>query len=114
MPTATYDAIADWYDALVRSDSFVGDVVLAPLFTLLGAVQNQYICDLACGQGRLARAFARMARTLSASISQPSCLRWPNATKPRIRSALPISSIMPKPFHRLVTPSFMGWCVIWP
>jgi hypothetical protein len=30
MPTAAYDAIADWYDALVRSDSFVGDQIREP------------------------------------------------------------------------------------
>jgi len=59
MPTAAYDAIADWYDALVCSDSFVGDVVLSHLFTLMGDMQHQQICDLACGQGRLARLFAQ-------------------------------------------------------
>ena len=59
MPTAAYDAIAAWYDALVRSDSFVGDLIWSPLFTLLGDVHDQQICDLACGQGRLARALAQ-------------------------------------------------------
>jgi ubiquinone/menaquinone biosynthesis C-methylase UbiE len=59
MPTPAYDPIAEWYDALVRSSMLAGDVVLPHVFTLLGDVQNQPICDLACGQGRLARALAQ-------------------------------------------------------
>lgn len=59
MVPAAYDAIAEWYDSLVRSTSFAGDLVLSHLFTLLGDVDGQHICDLACGQGRLARVLAQ-------------------------------------------------------
>jgi len=54
----------------VRSTSFAGDLVLSHLFTLLGDVDGQHICDLACGQGRLARALAqRGAHVVGVDIS---------------------------------------------
>lgn len=56
MPAATYDAIATWYDTVVRSTSLAGDLVMSHLFPLLGDISDQRICDLAGGQGRLSRA----------------------------------------------------------
>ena len=56
---ADYDAIASWYDATVRSGSLAGDLVLPHLFDLGGDVRDRSICDLACGQGRVARALAQ-------------------------------------------------------
>jgi len=56
--TSPYDAIADWYDASVRPHTLESDIVLAHLFDLLGNVRHQFICDLACGQGRAARLLA--------------------------------------------------------
>jgi len=58
MPTS-YDAIAAWYDGMVRSDSLAGDRMLQHFFDLIGPVDGQQICDLACGQGHVARALAR-------------------------------------------------------
>jgi len=57
--TAAYDSIADWYDQIIRADALAGDLVLPYLFELAGPVAGRQICDLACGQGRIARELAR-------------------------------------------------------
>ncbi len=59
MQASTYDAIAQWYDETVRSGALAGDLVLPALFSLLEPLPGQVICDLACGQGRLARILAQ-------------------------------------------------------
>jgi ubiquinone/menaquinone biosynthesis C-methylase UbiE len=59
MTRAQYDSIAAWYDACVRSESVPDHFVLSHLLEILGDVRGLYICDLACGQGRLARELAR-------------------------------------------------------
>jgi ubiquinone/menaquinone biosynthesis C-methylase UbiE len=55
----TYDDIAEWYDRWVS-----GDVRRDPLFAavagLLGPLAGARICDLACGQGRVARYLAEL------------------------------------------------------
>jgi ubiquinone/menaquinone biosynthesis C-methylase UbiE len=53
MPDAAYDPIAAWYDQLVR-DGAVWPTV-QQLLELAGDVAGQRICDVACGQGHLAR-----------------------------------------------------------
>src|SRR5262245_60188226 len=58
--TSSYDAIASWYDRLVRPDSRAGARMLQHLFELIGPVSDQQICDLACGQGHLARKLAQV------------------------------------------------------
>ena len=58
MSLTRYDTIADWYDKTVRTSSIVSDLILEPVLSLLGNTQNQTICDVACGQGRLARLLA--------------------------------------------------------
>src|SRR5689334_18277246 len=60
MPEAAYDAIATWYNDLVRSDDMVGKFVRSSLFKLIGDVNGQEVCDLACGQGRIARDLAQL------------------------------------------------------
>ncbi len=61
-----YDAIADWYDQYIQGDPFYYDRVCA----VVGDVAGQEICDLACGQGALARALARRdARVTGVDIS---------------------------------------------
>ncbi len=59
MTEALYDNIAAWYDKTISSASPVYDVVLPSLFALLGDIQGQRVCDLACGQGEVTRALAR-------------------------------------------------------
>jgi ubiquinone/menaquinone biosynthesis C-methylase UbiE len=56
---SAYDGIADWYDQWVREDGFVQEFVLPAVLDLVGEVQGQAVCDLACGQGLVARALAQ-------------------------------------------------------
>jgi ubiquinone/menaquinone biosynthesis C-methylase UbiE len=57
--TTPYDAIAPWYDQMVHSNSLAGDEMLRHLLDLIGPIQGQQLCDLACGQGYVARALAQ-------------------------------------------------------
>jgi ubiquinone/menaquinone biosynthesis C-methylase UbiE len=58
MAESVYDAVADWYDSVVRAGSLLHELVLPEIWTLLGSVADLHICDLACGQGILARQLA--------------------------------------------------------
>ena len=55
---AAYDEIAEWYDEQVRGGGLLHDLVLPALFELAGDVAGQRVCDLACGQGVVARQLA--------------------------------------------------------
>lgn len=59
MTTLNYDAIADWYDESVRSNTLIHDIVEPALFALMGEISGLRICDLACGQGVTARQLAQ-------------------------------------------------------
>src|SRR5947209_7303214 len=59
MNIASYDEIAEWYDEFVRRDAFPGGIALLGVFELLGNVHGKNICDLACGQGIVARQLAQ-------------------------------------------------------
>jgi ubiquinone/menaquinone biosynthesis C-methylase UbiE len=50
-----YDEIAEWYDAWVGGDDLSGDPFFPTVEALMGNVTSLRICDLACGQGRVAR-----------------------------------------------------------
>src|SRR5713226_3702384 len=70
MSPAPYDAIAAWYDAFVRDETHAGNFGLPYLMQLIGDVRGQMICDLACGQGRVARMLAYLgARVVGVDIS---------------------------------------------
>lgn len=56
MTTATYDDIADWYDAWVGGAQ--NDSMFLPVAALLGEVAGKDVCELACGQGRVSRYLA--------------------------------------------------------
>lgn len=56
---SSYDEIAEWYDLSVRADSLLHELVEPALFALLGDVSGRRICDLACGQGVIARKIAQ-------------------------------------------------------
>ena len=58
MPVKTYDDIAEWYDAWVGTHSMHEDAFFPAVATLMGEVAGRRICDLACGQGRVARHLA--------------------------------------------------------
>jgi len=58
MTDAAYDAIAAWYDNRVREGG-AGDWAFPALQELLGDIRSQHICDLGCGEGRVARLLAQ-------------------------------------------------------
>ncbi|GAA5512163.1 ubiquinone biosynthesis O-methyltransferase, mitochondrial [Deinococcus carri] len=57
MPTP-YDVIARWYDAQVRAHSPANALLVPPLLHLAGELEHRQLCDLACGEGHLARLLA--------------------------------------------------------
>ena len=60
MPDAKYDEIAQWYDESVRQGILgLYDLVLPAVYELMGEVKGIDVCDLACGQGEVARQLAR-------------------------------------------------------
>jgi len=70
---AAYDAIADWYDRFVRDGVFVSaeQVIAASGLEDGRTLAGTKICDLACGQGNLARALeTRGAVVTGVDISQ--------------------------------------------
>ncbi|MEM9950756.1 MAG: class I SAM-dependent methyltransferase [Chloroflexota bacterium] len=55
---AKYDFIAQWYNDLVENDDFTGQILSSHLWELIDDVDGKHVCDLACGQGRIARQLA--------------------------------------------------------
>jgi 2-polyprenyl-3-methyl-5-hydroxy-6-metoxy-1,4-benzoquinol methylase len=55
---SSYDEIAEWYDGWVGTHSMSDDPYFRAVEALMGKVAGQRICDLACGQGRVARHLA--------------------------------------------------------
>jgi 2-polyprenyl-3-methyl-5-hydroxy-6-metoxy-1,4-benzoquinol methylase len=71
MSQAYYDDIASWYDSYLNENAIYQEVVLPTLLELVGDIQEQVICDLACGQGWLTRELARKgARLTGIDISE--------------------------------------------
>ena len=69
MTTAAYDQIADWYDN-IRSGEWDPIQIEQSLLDLIGDVSGQSVCDLACGQGVMARALTeRGAKVTGIDIS---------------------------------------------
>lgn len=68
---APYDDIAQWYDTYLRENPMYREVILPTLLELVGEPGGQAICDLACGQGWIARELARRgARVTGVDISE--------------------------------------------
>lgn len=55
---SVYDEIADWYDNWIGSGTMREDPVFSHVEEIMGPVDGLRICDLACGQGRVARHLA--------------------------------------------------------
>ncbi len=55
---STYDDVAEWYDAWLGPGSLSGDPFWPAAEALLGELAGRNVCDLACGQGRVARHMA--------------------------------------------------------
>jgi ubiquinone/menaquinone biosynthesis C-methylase UbiE len=53
-----YDEIAEWYDEWVGTGPMSHDPFFRVVAELMGDVAGLHICDLACGQGRVARHLA--------------------------------------------------------
>jgi ubiquinone/menaquinone biosynthesis C-methylase UbiE len=73
MTTAAYDAIAEWYDRSIREKALLSadDLIAAAVLAAVGDVTGRLICDLACGQGDMARRLARRgARVVEVDISR--------------------------------------------
>jgi 2-polyprenyl-3-methyl-5-hydroxy-6-metoxy-1,4-benzoquinol methylase len=73
MPASAYDEIAEWYDAWLGSNtgSMLGDPFYPAVEPLIGDVTGQRICELACGQGRVARHLtAQGAEVVAVDISE--------------------------------------------
>lgn len=58
MTIQTYDDIAEWYDQWIGTHSMREDPFFSALEACMDKVVGQRICDLACGQGRVARYLA--------------------------------------------------------
>ncbi len=70
MTASAYDEIAEWYDGWLGGRSVHDDPFFAPSVPLLGEIQGLRICDLACGQGRVARYLAEQgAQVVAVDIS---------------------------------------------
>ncbi|GHO59790.1 class I SAM-dependent methyltransferase [Ktedonobacter robiniae] len=54
----TYDDIAEWYDQWIGTHSMREDPFFPSVEALIGQVEGTRICDLGCGQGRVARHLA--------------------------------------------------------
>jgi ubiquinone/menaquinone biosynthesis C-methylase UbiE len=54
----TYDDLAEWYDQWIGAHSMSEDPFFLAVDALMGEVAGQRVCDLACGQGRVARHLA--------------------------------------------------------
>ena len=61
---SSYDEIAEWYDNWVGTHSMSDDPYFRAVEALIGDVVGQRICDLACGQGRVARYLATQGATV--------------------------------------------------
>lgn len=70
MAVSPYDDIAEWYDTWVNSHWASEDPFIPAVEALMGDVAGRRVCDLACGQGRLARRLADLdAHVLGIDLS---------------------------------------------
>lgn len=73
MSGAAYDEIAIWYDENLREGSIgvFHDFLLPIVLDFVGDVEGQHLCDLACGQGIVARRLAgRGAKVTAVDVSE--------------------------------------------
>jgi ubiquinone/menaquinone biosynthesis C-methylase UbiE len=74
MTKASYNDIAEWYDQFLRERPVYMDVILPGVFALVGEVEGEDICDLACGQGWVARELARRGARVTGLDLAPNLL----------------------------------------
>ncbi len=74
MSQATYNDIADWYDQYLGERPIYYEVLLPNVLDLVGDVQGISVCDLACGQGWVARELARRGAWVTGLDAAPNLL----------------------------------------
>ncbi len=74
MSQPSYNDIADWYDQFLRERPIYSEVLLPNLLALIGEVKGAVICDLACGQGWVARELARRGAQVTGLDLAPNLL----------------------------------------
>jgi ubiquinone/menaquinone biosynthesis C-methylase UbiE len=74
MTAGSYNDIAEWYDQFLRERPVYTEVILPNLLALVGEVQGEVICDLACGQGWVARELARRGAQVTGLDRAPKLL----------------------------------------
>jgi ubiquinone/menaquinone biosynthesis C-methylase UbiE len=74
MTQASYNEIAQWYDQFLRERPVYTEVLLPNLLALVGEVEGEVICDLACGQGWVARELARRGAQVTGLDLAPNLL----------------------------------------
>lgn len=73
MTVAAYDSIAEWYDQSIRNKALLSadDLIASDRFDSIGTIEGLCVCDLACGQGDMARQTARRgAKVVGVDISE--------------------------------------------
>lgn len=86
MTISAYDEIAEWYDRWLGTHAMPDDPYFPAAEALMGALAGQRICDLACGQGRVARYLAdRGAQVVGVDLSAKllAIARHHEASEPR-------------------------------
>ena len=74
MTQASYNDIAQWYDQFLQARPVYTEVILSNLLALIGEVEGEIICDLACGQGWVARELARRGAQVTGFDLAPNLL----------------------------------------
>lgn len=74
MPVPTYDAIAEWYEESFVGGSPVHALAIPAMRELIGPIAGQVVCDLACGQGILARELATCSAVVTGIDLSPRLL----------------------------------------
>jgi SAM-dependent methyltransferase len=74
MSQATYNDIAEWYDRYLHDRPIYFEVLLPNLLDLMGEVAGSEVCDLACGQGWIARELARRGARVTGLDQAPNLL----------------------------------------
>ena len=74
MTQASYDDIAEWYDHFLQERPVYLEVILPNLLELVEKFRGENICDLACGQGWVARELARRGAQVTGIDLAPQLL----------------------------------------
>lgn len=111
---SVYDEIADWYDGWIGSGRMREDPVFPDVEEMMGPVDGLRVCDLACGQGRVARHLADNGPTFSVSTCPRGSSKLPVAMKGQNHEASNTSRLTQRTSLESRTSSSTASSVIWP